>query len=49
MARHAPGADTDRFLRLNPRSVLEGGALTPSLPVKLSGGWRGLLSRFPGN
>lgn len=49
MARHAPAADTDRFLRLNPRSLLEGGALAPAPPVKLSGGWRGLLGRFSGN
>ena len=49
MARYAPAADTDSFLRLNPRSLLEGGTLTPAPPVKLRGGWKGLLDRFSGN
>ena len=49
MARYAPSAHTDRFLCLNPRSLLEGGLPTPAPPVKLRRGWKGLLDRFSGN
>ena len=49
MARRAPAADTDGLLYLNPRSLLEGTPLTPAPPVKLRGGWKGLLGRFSGN